>query len=177
MTAVYAGKGRAPGEAEACLFSRAAKSIGPTCNRKHVQPIDIVSRQGKVQKGKDFDLDDLLAQLRQLQNMGGMGALLAKLPAQLAARASQVPQGNEKEVRRQVAIICSMTPGERRYPKNIDGSRKRRIATGSGTQVSEVNRLLKNFLQMQKMMKGMAGKGGMGRMLRALGGRLPPGMH
>jgi hypothetical protein len=52
MTAVYAGKGRAPGEAEACLFSRAAKSIGPTCNRKHVQPIDIVSRQGKVQKGK-----------------------------------------------------------------------------------------------------------------------------
>ena len=131
----------------------------------------------KVQKGKDFDLDDLLAQLRQLQNMGGMGALLDKLPAQLAARASQVPQGNEKEVRRQVAIICSMTPGERRYPKNIDGSRKRRIATGSGTQVSEVNRLLKNFLQMQKMMKGMAGKGGMGRMMRALGGRLPPGMR
>jgi signal recognition particle subunit SRP54 len=70
-----------------------------------------------------------------------------------------------------------MTPGERRYPKSIDGSRKRRIATGSGTQVSEVNRLLKNFLQMQKMMKGMAGKGGMGRMLRALGGRLPPGMR
>jgi signal recognition particle subunit SRP54 len=131
----------------------------------------------KVQKGKDFDLDDLLAQLRQLQSMGGVSALLDKLPAQLAARASQVPQGNEKEVRRQVAIICSMTPGERRYPRNIDGSRKRRIATGSGTQVSEVNRLLKNFLQMQKMMKGMAGKGGMGRMLRALGGRLPPGMR
>ena len=131
----------------------------------------------KVQKGKDFDLNDLLGQLRQLQSMGGVGALLDKLPAHLAARANQMPQGNEKEVRRQVAIICSMTPGERRYPKNIDGSRKRRIATGSGTQVSEVNRLLKNFLQMQKMMKGMAGKGGMGRMLRALGGRLPPGMH
>ena len=131
----------------------------------------------KVQKGKDFDLNDLLGQLRQLQSMGGVGALLDKLPAHLAARANQMPQGNEKEVRRQVAIICSMTPGERRYPKNIDGSRKRRIATGSGTQVSEVNRLLKNFLQMQKMMKGMAGKGGMGRMLRALGRRLPPGMH
>jgi signal recognition particle subunit SRP54 len=131
----------------------------------------------KVQKGKDFDLNDLLGQLRQLQSMGGVGALLDKLPAHLAARANQIPQGNEKDVRRQVAIICSMTPGERRYPKNIDGSRKRRIATGSGTQVSEVNRLLKNFLQMQKMMKGMAGKGGMGRMLRALGGRLPPGMH
>jgi signal recognition particle subunit SRP54 len=131
----------------------------------------------KVQKGKDFDLDDLLGQLRQLQSMGGVSALLDKLPAQLAARANQVPQGNEKEIRRQVAIICSMTPGERRYPKTIDGSRKRRIATGSGTQVSEVNRLLKNFLQMQRMMKGMSGKGGMGRMLRALGGRLPPGIR
>jgi signal recognition particle subunit SRP54 len=131
----------------------------------------------KVQKGKDFDLDDLLGQLRQLQSMGGVSALLDKLPAQLAARANQVPQGNEKEIRRQVAIICSMTPGERRHPKTIDGSRKRRIATGSGTQVSEVNRLLKNFLQMQKMMKGMSGKGGMGRMLRALGGRLPPGIR
>jgi signal recognition particle subunit SRP54 len=131
----------------------------------------------KVQKGKEFDLEDLLGQLRQLQSMGGVTALLDKLPAQLAARASQVPQGNEKEIRRQVAIICSMTPGERRYPKTIDGSRKRRIATGSGTQVSEVNRLLKNFLQMQKMMKSMSGKGGMGRMLRALGGRLPPGPH
>jgi signal recognition particle subunit SRP54 len=130
----------------------------------------------KVQKGKDFDLDDLLVQLRQLQSMGGVGALLDKLPAQLAARAGQM-QGNEREVRRQVAIICSMTPGERRFPKSIDGSRKRRIATGSGTQVSEVNRLLKNFLQMQKMMKGMSGKGGMGRMLRALGGRLPPGLR
>jgi hypothetical protein len=97
--------------------------------------------------------------------------------AQLAARAGQLPQGGDKDVRRQVAIICSMTPGERRYPKTIDGSRKRRIATGSGTQVSDVNRLLKNFLQMQKMMKGMSGKGGMGRMMRALGGRLPPGIH
>jgi signal recognition particle subunit SRP54 len=131
----------------------------------------------KVAKGKDFDLADLLGQLRQFESMGGVGALIDKLPAQLAARAGQLPQGNEKEIRRQVAIICSMTPGERRYPKTIDGSRKRRIATGSGVQVSDVNRLLKNFLQMQRMMKGMAGKGGMGRMMRALGGRLPPGMR
>jgi signal recognition particle subunit SRP54 len=131
----------------------------------------------KVAKGKDFDLEDLLGQLRQFESMGGVGALIDKLPAQLAARAGQMPQGNEKEMRRQVAIICSMTPGERRYPKTIDGSRKRRIATGSGVQVSDVNRLLKNFLQMQRMMKGMAGKGGMGRMMRALGGRLPPGMR
>jgi signal recognition particle subunit SRP54 len=131
----------------------------------------------KVQKGKDFDLEDLLGQLRQLESMGGVTALLDKLPAQLAARANRMPQGNEKEIRRQVAIICSMTPRERRHPKSIDGSRKRRIATGSGTQVAEVNRLLKNFLQMQKMMKGISGKGGMGRMLRALGGRLPPGLR
>ena len=67
-----------------------------------------------------------------------------------------------------------MTPGERRYPKNIDGSRKRRIAAGSGVQVSDINRLLKNFLQMQKMMKSM-GKGGLARMMRTMGGRLPPG--
>jgi signal recognition particle subunit SRP54 len=130
----------------------------------------------KVAKGKDFNLEDLRSQLEQLQNMGGMAALMDKLPAQLAARANQVPQGNEREVRRQIAIISSMTPGERRFPKNIDGSRKRRIATGSGVQVADVNRLLKNFLQMQKMMKGM-GKGGLSRMMRAMGGRLPPGLR
>ena len=130
----------------------------------------------KVAKGKDFDLDDLLAQLRQLEGMGGVAALLDKLPAQLQARAGALPQGNEKDIRRQIAIICSMTRGERRYPKTIDGSRRRRIAAGSGTQVADVNRLLKNFLQMQKMMKGM-GKGGLGRMMRSMAGRLPPGLR
>jgi signal recognition particle subunit SRP54 len=130
----------------------------------------------KMAKGKDFSLDDLLGQLRQLEGMGGMAALMDKLPAHLAAKAGALPKGNEREIRRQIAIICSMTPGERRYPKTIDGSRRRRIATGSGTQVAEVNRLLKNFLQMQKMMKGM-GKGGLGRMMRAMAGRLPPGLH
>ena len=130
----------------------------------------------KLSKGKDFNLDDLLAQLRQLESMGGMAALMDKLPSQLAAKAGALPQGNEREIRRQIAIICSMTRGERRYPKTIDGSRRRRIATGSGTQVADVNRLLKNFLQMQKMMKGM-GKGGLGRMMRAMGGRMPPGLH
>ena len=130
----------------------------------------------KVARGKDFDLGDLRAQLMQLQGMGGIGAFIDKLPAQLAARAGQLPQGNEKEVGRQIAIICSMTPSERRFPKSIDGSRKRRIAAGSGVQVSDVNRLLKNFLQMQKMMKGM-GKGGLQRMMRAMGGRLPPGLR
>lgn len=130
----------------------------------------------KVAKGKDFNLDDLLAQLRQLESMGGMAALLDKLPAQLASKAGGLPQGNERDIRRQIAIICSMTPGERRYPKTIDGSRRRRIATGSGTQVADVNRLLKNFMQMQKMMKGM-GKGGLGRMMRSMAGRLPPGFR
>jgi len=130
----------------------------------------------KVAKGKDFDLDDLLGQLRQLEGMGGVAALLDKLPAQLQAKAGNLPQGNEKDIRRQIAIICSMTPGERRYPKTIDGSRRRRIAAGSGTQVADVNRLLKNFLQMQKMMKGM-GKGGLGRMMRSVAGRLPPGLR
>jgi signal recognition particle subunit SRP54 len=129
----------------------------------------------KVAKGKEFNLEDLLGQLRQLEQMGGVAALMDKLPSQLTAKAGQLPQGNEKEVKRQIAIICSMTRQERRYPKNIDGSRKRRIAAGSGTHVAEINRLLKNFLQMQKMMKGM-GKGGLGRMMRAMGGRMPPGL-
>ena len=130
----------------------------------------------KVAKGKDFDLDDLLGQLRQLEGMGGVSALLDKLPAQLAAKAGGLPAGHEKDIRRQIAIICSMTRGERRYPKTIDGSRRRRIAAGSGTHVADVNRLLKNFLQMQKMMKGM-GKGGLGRMVRSMAGRLPPGLR
>jgi len=128
----------------------------------------------KVAKGKDFDFDDLLGQLRQLEGMGGVAALLDKLPAQLQAKAGSLPQGNERDIKRQIAIICSMTPGERRYPKTIDGSRRRRIAAGSGTQVADVNRLLKNFLQMQKMMKGM-GKGGLGRMMRSMAGRFPGG--
>jgi signal recognition particle subunit SRP54 len=129
----------------------------------------------KISKGKDFNLDDLLAQLRQLESMGGMAALMDKLPAHLTAKAGALPKGNEREIKRQIAVLCSMTPGERRYPKIIDGSRRRRIATGSGTHVADVNRLLKSFLQMQKMMKGM-GKGGLGRMMRAMAGRLPPGL-
>jgi len=130
----------------------------------------------KMAKGKAFDLDDLLGQLRQLEGMGGMAAVLDKLPAPLAAKAGSLPQGNERDIKRQIAIICSMTSRERRYPKTIDGSRRRRIAAGSGTQVADVNRLLKNYLQMQKMMKGM-GKGGLGRMMRSMAGRLPPGLR
>ncbi|MCK7577527.1 MAG: hypothetical protein MZV65_18125 [Chromatiales bacterium] len=91
-----------------------------------------------------------------------------KLPAHRGqCRTPRLPQGTSSEMRRQVAIINSMTPGERRYPEIIDGSRRRRIAAGSGTQVQDVNRLLKQFMQMQKMMKRM-GKGGMQKMLRGL---------
>jgi signal recognition particle subunit SRP54 len=129
----------------------------------------------KLKKGKDFDLEDLHDQLQQVEKMGGLGALMEKLPAALASKAAAAPQGNDKEVKRQMAIIRSMTRGERRYPKSIDASRKRRIASGSGVHVSEVNRLLKSYLQMQKMMKSMTKGGGLGRMMRALSGRFPPG--
>ena len=125
----------------------------------------------KLKKGKDFDLNDLHDQLSQVQKMGGLSALMDKLPAQMVQKA-QAAQPNEKEVTRQLAIIRSMTPRERAHPKIIDASRKRRIASGSGVQVADINRLLKSFLQMQKMMKSMA-KGGLAKLMRAMGGRLP----
>jgi signal recognition particle subunit SRP54 len=127
----------------------------------------------KLKKGKEFDLNDLHDQLGQVQNMGGLASLMDKLPAQFAQKA-QAAQPNEKEIVRQLAIIRSMTPRERGFPKIIDGSRKRRIAAGSGVHVADINRLLKNFLQMQKMMKSF-GKGGFGKLMRAMGGQRPPG--
>ncbi len=128
----------------------------------------------KFKKGKEFDLNDLHDQLGQVQQLGGLSALMDKLPAQFAQKAAAA-QPNEKEIVRQLAIIRSMTPRERGHPKIIDGSRKRRIAAGSGVQVADINRLLKNFLQMQKMMKSF-GKGGLSKIMRAMGGRRPPGM-
>ncbi|MFL6576752.1 MAG: signal recognition particle protein [Povalibacter sp.] len=127
----------------------------------------------KIKKGKDFDLEDLHDQLLQVERMGGLSALMDKLPSQLTARAGALPQDNGKEIKRQVAIIRSMTPRERRHPKTIDASRKRRIASGSGVHVSEINKLLKNYLQMQKVMKSMSKGGGLAKMMRAFGGRLP----
>jgi signal recognition particle subunit SRP54 len=126
----------------------------------------------KITKGKGFDLEDFRDQLQQLGKMGGVMSIMDKLPGM-----SQVPehvrnQVNDKEFGRVVAIINSMTPRERRHPDLIKGSRKRRIAMGSGTQVQDVNRLLKQFTQMQKMMKSMQ-KGGMAKMLRGLKGRMP----
>jgi len=127
----------------------------------------------KLKKGKDFDLEDLHEQLMQVEKMGGITALMDKLPSQLVGKAAQAPQGNDKEIKRQVAIIRSMTPGERRYPKSIDASRKRRIAAGSGVHVSEINRLLKSHMQMQRVMKSMSKGGGIAKMMRAFGGRMP----
>jgi signal recognition particle subunit SRP54 len=131
----------------------------------------------KVVKGKGFDMVDLRSQLEQLQKMGGIGALLDKLPAAAAQKAGGVnaDQG-DRDVRRQIAIINSMTPKERRHPALIDGSRRRRIASGSGVQVQDVNRLLKQFMEMQRVMKSMKG-GKLRQLMSALkgGGGRPPG--
>lgn len=130
----------------------------------------------KLKKGKGFDLADLRDQLEQMLNMGGIGAMLEKLPLGNINPAALKNTANEQGLRKQVAIINSMTPEERRFPKTINGSRKRRIAQGSGQQIQDVNRLLKQHLQMEKMMKKMS-RGGMKKMLRGLpGGRLPPGI-
>ena len=124
----------------------------------------------KVKKGSGFDLDDLRDQLDQMQNMGGMDSLLEKLPLPGGMKPGQLAEKvDPRAIGRQVAIINSMTPQERRFPKTLNGSRKRRIAAGSGQAVQDVNRLLKQHLQMQKMMKRLS-KGGMKRMMRGMPG-------
>ncbi len=131
----------------------------------------------KVKKGKGFDLEDLRDQFTQMENMGGLGSLVDKLPGMGSgvAEAMQNP-AHARQMKRMVAIIDSMTPLERRKPEVINGSRKRRVAQGSGTQIQDVNRLLKQQKQMQRMMKKMGSKGGMKNMMRGMKGRLPPGM-
>lgn len=126
----------------------------------------------KLQKGKEFDFNDLHDQLQQLQNMGGLSSLMEKLPTKLAGRAMQGNMPDDRQIKHQLAIIRSMTAKERRYPKLLDASRKRRIAAGSGMPVSEINKLFKNYQEMQKMMKMMS-KGGMHKLMRAFGGKLP----
>src|SRR5690348_478801 len=129
----------------------------------------------KVVKGKGFDLTDLKGQLEQVQKLGGLGALMDKLPVAATAKGGVSADQGDREVRRQIAIINSMTPRERRTPGIIDGSRRRRIARGAGVQVQDVNRLMKQFLDMQRMMKSMKG-GRLRQLLGALKGGLPPGM-
>jgi signal recognition particle subunit SRP54 len=129
----------------------------------------------KLKKGKRFDLTDYRAQLTQVMAMGGMGAMLDKLPGGAAMAGKVNPQSGDKELKRQIAIIDSMTARERAKPDLLNGSRRRRIASGSGTQVQEVNRLIKQYDQLADMMKKMSGAGGMAKMMRGLKGRLPPG--
>ena len=126
----------------------------------------------KITQGKGFDLGDFRDQLLQMEKMGGMASLMEKLPGIGAVPEAARQQLNDSQTKRLVAIINSMTPAERRYPDTIRGSRKRRIAAGSGTQVQDVNRLLKQFDQVQTMMKRM-GKGGLQRLLKDVKGRLP----
>lgn len=130
----------------------------------------------KVMKGQGFSLTDFRDQLVQMRNMGGMMSMLDKLPGMKNLPDSAKDQLNNKQFVKMEAIINSMTPKEREFPDLIKGSRKKRIAAGSGTQVQDVNQLLKQFSQMQKMMKQMSGKGGLMKMMRGLGGKLPPGM-
>jgi len=129
----------------------------------------------KIQKGKGFDLTDFRDQMQQMNAMGGIASMMEKLPGMSNLPKGAQAQVGDKEIGRTIAVINSMTPKERSHPAIIKGSRKKRIAAGSGTQVQDVNRILKQFAQMQKMMKKM-GKGGMAKMMRGMKGKLPPGM-
>lgn len=128
----------------------------------------------KVKKGKKFDLEDFRDQLQQMNNMGGITGMLDKLPGMGNMAKAAEQNLDMKMFARMEAMINSMTPRERRNPELIQGSRKRRITQGSGTQVQDLNRLLKQHKQMQKMMKKMKG-GGMEKMMRGMGGMMPPG--
>ena len=135
--------------------------------------VDMAAAQklaAKVKSGGGFDLNDFLAQIQQMKQMGGLSSLMDKMPASIAAKAGQMDMGRaEKDIQRKQGIIHSMTPLERRKPELIKATRKRRIAAGAGVQVQEVNRMLKEFEQMQDMMKKMKG-GGMMKMMKRMGG-------
>jgi signal recognition particle subunit SRP54 len=142
----------------------------------------------KMQTGQKFDLEDFRDQLQQMDNMGGVAGMLDKLPGMGQIPAAAKAQVNDSQFKRMGVIIDSMTPKERRFPDLINGSRKKRIANGSGTQIADVNRLLKQHKQMQKMMKKVSRKGGMQKMMRGMQGMagmqgpggpmgMPPGMR
>ena len=135
--------------------------------------IDIDAAQkmaAKMKSGDGFDLNDFLAQIQQMKQMGGLSSLMDKLPSQLTAKAGAVNFDKaEKDILKKQGIIHSMTPKERTKPDLIKATRKRRIAAGAGVQVQDVNRLLNEFGQMQDMMKKMRG-GGLMKMMKKLGG-------
>lgn len=128
----------------------------------------------KIKKGKGFDLEDFKEQLKQMQNMGGVASIMDKMPGMGALPPGAASKVDDSQFRRMEAIINSMTMRERVNPEVLNGSRKRRITQGSGTQIQDLNRLLKQHKQMQKMMKKMKG-GGMANMMRGLGGMQGPG--
>ena len=145
------------------------------------QGVDIDAAQkmaDKLRSGSGFDLNDFLAQITQMKKMGGLAGLMDKLPSQMTAKAGAPDMDRaERDVRRMEGIINSMTPLERRKPELLKASRKRRVATGAGVQVQEVNRMLNQFEQMQGMMKKMKG-GGLMKMMKRMGGMkgmMPPG--
>jgi signal recognition particle subunit SRP54 len=147
---------------------------------KNVDMAEAQKVADKIKSGSKFDLEDFKSQMMQMRKMGGMGALMDKMPAQLAGMAQKVNNDDaDKSLRRIEGIINSMTPLERRKPELIKATRKKRIAAGSGVQVQEVNRLLNQFEETQKMMK-MFSKGGMAKMMRGMGGLMGgkfPGMR
>jgi len=146
--------------------------------QKSIDQDEAAKMAEKFKKGKGFDLEDFRNQLQQMQKMGGIASLMDKLPGVGSIPQEAKNQVNDKEFKRMEAIINSMTMQERLRPDIIKGSRKRRIAAGCGLEVQDVNRLLKQFTQMQKMMKKMQ-KGGMAKMMRAMKGmkgKMPGGM-
>lgn len=128
----------------------------------------------KIQKGKGFDLSDYRDQLSQMLQMGGMNAMMDKIPGMSNVPQAVKSQVNDKDLSRQVALINSMTNKERVFPALINGSRRKRIASGAGLHVQDVNKLMKQFKQAQKMMKKMS-KGGMAKMMRGLKGQMGQG--
>jgi signal recognition particle subunit SRP54 len=130
----------------------------------------------KIKKGRAFDLEDFRDQLRQIANMGGVMGILSKLPGTSGLSKAAADGANDKMLQQIEAIINSMTPKERRFPDRINNSCKRRIASGSGTDIQAINRLLKRFDQMQKTMKKLTRQGGLLKLMRGMQGKLPPGV-
>ncbi|MBK7170483.1 MAG: signal recognition particle protein [Gammaproteobacteria bacterium] len=130
----------------------------------------------KIKKGgKGFDLEDFRDQLQQMRDMGGISSMLDKLPGMAGLAQAAQQNVDVRQFARMEALINSMTPKERRNPDMLNGSRKRRITVGSGTSIQDLNRLMKQHKQMQKMMKKLGNKGAMQNMMRGIGGMLPPG--
>ena len=145
--------------------------------QRHVDQEKAEKLARKIKKGRGFDLEDFRSQLEQMQNMGGLGNLVDKMPGMTELPDQVKNRVNDKQTISMIAIVNSMTPQERRFPDVIRGSRKKRIAQGSGTKIQDVNRMLKQFSQMQRMMKKF-GKGGMKGMMRkmaSLKGQMPGG--